>query len=306
MQSRVVEIARLAIAMDRMKDAIRLFGSYVPKDVVRRLIEAGPDGRLAAERRPITVLFTDIEGFTRQAERLDAATLMRLASLYLAELSDALQRHGAMIDKFIGDSVMAYWNAPRPDSLHAHRACLAALAARDASRALAPRFAAEGWPSLRTRIGLHSGEAVVGVIGSPDRLAYTAVGSVVNLASRLEGLNAHYGTDILVSETTRRAAGDGFLFRPVDLVLPKGASRPVEIFELTGRADRADPDRLAAWEDVVHLYRCGAFAEAAARLAEAGAPEEDPLVRTYRNRLAVLADRAPPPGWSPVVRFDVK
>lgn len=159
---------------------------------------------------------------------------------------------------------------------------------------------------MRTRIGLHSGEAVVGIIGSPDRLAYTAVGSVVNLASRLEGPNAHYGTEILVSETTRRSAGDGFLFRPVDLVLPKSASRPIEIFELTGRATLVDRDRLAAWEDVVHLYRRRAFAEAAARLVDAGPPDEDPLVRTCRHRLAVLADRVPPPGWSPVVRFDAK
>lgn len=271
---------------------------------MRRLIESGPEGRLAAERRPITVLFTDIEGFTRRAERLAPETMMRLASLYLAELSDAPQRHGGTIDTFIGDSVMAYWNAPRPDPLHANRTCLAALAARDASRGLAPRFAAEGWPCLRTRIGLHSGEAVVGIIGSPDRLAYTAVGSVVNLASRLEGLNAHYGTEILVSETTWRDAGDGFLFRPVDLVLPKGGSRPVEIFELMGRATFGDQDRLAAWEDVVHLYRRGAFAEAAAQLVDAGVLDEDPLVRSYRDRLAVLADRAPPPGWSPVVRFD--
>ncbi|MFQ3623624.1 MAG: adenylate/guanylate cyclase domain-containing protein, partial [Acetobacteraceae bacterium] len=304
-RSRIVEVERLASAMATMKGALRQFGAYVPAEVVRRLVETGPDGALRAERRPVTVLFTDMEGFTRQSERLDPETLRELTSLYLAALSDALQRHGATIDKFIGDAVMAYWNAPRPDALHACRACAGALAAREASDALAPRFAAAGWPGLRTRIGVHTGEAVVGVIGSTERRAYTAVGSVVNLASRLEALNAHYGTTILVSDATRRAAGARFLFRPVDLVLVKGASRPVEIHELVGPADERPRAELSRWEEMVRHYRAGAFDRAAAALAEA-APPGDALARAYGERLAALRDRDPPQDWSPVVRFDGK
>jgi adenylate cyclase len=310
-RSRITEVRRLAGAMDQMKAALRQFAAYVPADIVRRQIAAGEGAPPLAERRSITVLFSDVEGFTTLVERLPPETLMRAMNAYFPELTDALTRCGATIDKFIGDSVMAFWNAPRPDALHAYWACEGARAARAAGHALAARAAAEGWPAMRTRFGVHTGEAVVGIVGSRQRMSYTAMGATVNLASRLEGLNKYYGTEIILSEPTRLAAGDGFLFRPVDLVLPKGATEPVGIFELLGRAGRPDPavppallSALPAWEEMVAHYRAGRFAEAEAALA-AAAVAGDRLGDAYAQRLAALRSGAPP-GWTPVIRFDRK
>jgi adenylate cyclase len=239
---------------------------------------------------------------------------MQVASSYFEAMTGALLAHDATIDKFIGDSLMALWSAPRRDLAHAAHACRGALAARATSRRLEESFAARGWPRLRTRFGVHSGEAVVGNVGSSERMMYTAMGRMVNLAARLEGLNKHYGTGILVSEATRRGAGAGFVFRPVDLVLPKGAAEHVEVHELLGlsaalapeeRPLLADPALVAvlpAWRQVVVLFRAGRFAEAEAALAAARVPG-DRLWDAYATRLAAL--RASPPGeeWSPVIRF---
>jgi adenylate cyclase len=234
---------------------------------------------------------------------------MRVASLYFEEMTTTLIAHQATIDKYIGDAIMALWNAPSHDPRHAAHACEAALAARAVARAITATFPSRGWPALRTRFGLHTGEAIVGNVGSRDRMSYTAMGSMVNLASRLEGMNRHYGTEILVSDATRREAGGRFLFRPVDLVLAKGTSEPVEVHELLAAigTDRELPDvalRLDAWGEMVGRYREGDFARAEAALAEAATPG-DPLARTYRARLERLRASAPA-GWSPVIRFETK
>lgn len=308
-RSRITEVRRLAGAMDQMKAALRQYASYVPTDVVRRQIAAGEQAPPLADRRSITVLFSDVEGFTGLVEHLPPETLMRAMNAYFLAMSEALTRCGATIDKFIGDSVMAFWNAPRPDALHPYWACEGALAARAAGHELAARARAEGWPAMRTRFGIHTGEAVVGVVGSQERMSYTAMGSSVNLASRLEGLNKQYGTEIIVSETTRAAAGDRFLFRPVDLVLAKGATVPIGIFELLGRADDAEVTpaqrrALPAWEEMVLHWRAGRFAEAEASLARA-AVEGDRLWAVYARRLAGLRSGVPE-GWTPVIRFETK
>jgi len=314
LRSRISEVERLADAMRSMKSALRLFGLYVPRDLVRKLMDEGAEAQLGGERRPISVMFTDIEGFTTLAERLDPEVLTEMTSTYFEEMTTSLLAHDASIDKYIGDAVMALWNAPSRDPQHAAHACMAAVTARAVSRDLTARFTAKGWPAMRTRFGLHAGEAVVGNVGSRDRMSYTAMGAMVNLASRLEGLNKYYGTEILVSDTMRREAGGGFVFRPVDLVLPKGAQDPIEIFELVGTAPGKDDDPFAAngvtamlpaWRDMVHAYRAGSFDEAAALLDRA-APKDDPLACTYRARLDALRAAPPPDDWSPLIRFESK
>jgi adenylate cyclase len=315
--SSIAEFDRLSGAIGGMKAALARFGIYVPRDLARKLLAEGAEARLGGERRPLSILFSDVADFTALAERLEPEELMRVASAYFEAMTAALLAHEATIDKFIGDSVMALWSAPRRDLAHAAHACRGALAARAASRRLEAEFAARGWPRFRTRFGVHSGEAVVGNVGSSERMMYTAMGRMVNLASRLEGLNKRYGTEILVSEATRRGAGAGFVFRPVDLVLPKGAAEPVEVHELLGLSAALAPEEaplvadpaliasLRAWREVVVLYRAGRFAEAEAALAAARAPG-DPLGEAYAARLAAL--RVSPPGeeWSPVIRFDDK
>jgi adenylate cyclase len=259
-------------------------------------------------------MFSDVQGFTSIAERMDPEELMRITSAYFQAVTDDLLDHHATIDKYIGDAVMAIWNAPKRDLAHAMHACRAALHARALTLRLEDEFAARSWPRMHTRFGIHTGDAVVGNVGSSDRMAYTAIGSMVNLASRLEGMNKMYGTQILVSEATRIGAGSGFVFRPVDLVLAKGTQDAVEVHELVGLsvasdakdaplvADRALVARLPAWGEAIRRYRAGQFAAAREALREAG---DDPLVAAYAERLARYPD-GPPADWSPVTRLDSK
>lgn len=317
LQSHITEVERLAVAMGGMKAALRLFSVYVPRDLVRKLMIEGVEAELGGERRRLTVMFSDVQGFTSIAERLDPEELMRITSSYFQALTDDLLVRHATIDKYIGDAVMAIWNAPKRDLAHALHGCSAALHARHLTLRLEEEFAARGWPRLHTRFGVHSGEAVVGNVGSTDRMAYTAIGSMVNLASRLEGMNKMYGTQILVSESTRLGAGSGFVFRPVDLVLAKGTQDPVEVHELVGLsaaaepkdaplvADRALVGRLPAWGEAIRAFRAGQFARATAALREAGDPDQDPLVAAYLARIARFPD-GPPADWSPVTRLDSK
>lgn len=311
------EIAALDEAMEGMKGALRTFSVYVPRDLVRKLTAEGAEVKLGGERRRLTVMFSDVQGFTTIAEPMDPEELMQVTSAYFQAVTDDLLAHHATIDKYIGDAVMALWNAPKRDLAHAMHGCRAALHARALTLRLEEEFAARGWPRLHTRFGLHSGEAVVGNVGSSDRMAFTAIGSMVNIASRLEGMNKMYGTQILVSEQTRLGAGNAFVFRPVDLVLAKGAQDPLEVHELVGLTFAQDPKeaalvappavvaRLPAWGEAIRRYRAGQFDHAREALREAGDPREDPLVAAYAERLARFPD-GPPPGWSPVTRLDSK
>ncbi|WP_198368540.1 adenylate/guanylate cyclase domain-containing protein, partial [Roseomonas rosulenta] len=311
------EVAALGETMGAMKSALRLFSVYVPRDLVRKLMAEGAEAELGGERRRLTVMFSDVQGFTSIAEHMDPEELMRITSAYFQSLTDDLLEHHATIDKYIGDAVMAIWNAPKRDLAHALHGCRAALHARALTLRLEEEFAARGWPRLHTRFGIHTGDAVVGNVGSSDRMAYTAIGSMVNLASRLEGMNKMYGTQILVSEATRIGAGSGFVFRPVDLVLAKGTQDPVEVHELVGLsvaadakdaplvADRGLVVRLPAWGEAIRRFRAGQFAAARAALREAGDPAQDPLVAAYAARLTRFPEE-PPTGWSPVTRLDSK
>ncbi|WP_232474582.1 adenylate/guanylate cyclase domain-containing protein, partial [Neoroseomonas rubea] len=313
----VAEVQALGAAMEGMKSALRLFSVYVPRDLVRKLMAEGAEAELGGERRRLTVMFSDVQGFTSIAERMDPEELMRITSTYFQALTDDLLQHHATIDKYIGDAVMAIWNAPKRDLAHAMHACHAVLHARQLTLRLEEEFAARGWPRLHTRFGVHSGDAVVGNVGSSDRMAYTAIGSMVNIASRLEGMNKMYGTQILVSEQTRIGAGSAFVFRPVDLVLAKGTQDPLEVHELVGLAvaaedrDRpllADPRlvaRLPAWGDAIRAFRAGQFARASEAFREAGDPVRDPLLAAYAERLA-RHPGGPPAGWSPVTRLESK
>jgi adenylate cyclase len=235
-RSTIREIDDLGRSVSTMRAVVRTFSSFVPKRLVQQLVETGAELRLGGSRREVTVLFTDIEGFTNITENADPEQVMLQTSRYLAVMTEVIMAHGGTVDKFVGDGIMAIWNAPTEDADHVAHACAAVLAGRDANQKLNEAFSREGSPAYRTRFGLHTGEAVVGIIGSSDRMSYTALGATVNLAARLEPLNKEYGTTILVSKAVQQQVAERFVFRAVDTIKPRGFGTAVQIFELLGMA----------------------------------------------------------------------
>ena len=230
--SRLAELDNLSTTLARMAQGLESFRRYLPAELVRTLVAQGAAARPELHRRELTLLFTDLAGFTGLSERLGEA-VVPLLTRYLGLSTRAVLEHGGTVDKFIGDAVMAFWNAPLDDPEHALNACRAALRIRELMRE--PAESRE----LRVRIGINTGEVLVGNIGSEDRLSYTAVGDVVNVASRLEGLNKRYGTQILIGEATRRLCGGRIHARSVDSVAVQGRQEATMVYELLGVAEPA-------------------------------------------------------------------
>lgn len=278
------------------------FRHYLAPTLVDRLAEDAAALRLGGERRHVTIFFSDMVGFTSLSEKL-AATPERFVDVlnqYLTVLTQAIEARDGYVDKYIGDAVMAIWGAPLGQQEAERLAAEAALDARRAledfnDRVVVPNF---GLAPLGTRIGIASGEAVVGNMGSRTRLNYTVTGDVVNLASRLEGANNHYGTNIIVAGATAEKLGPDFLLRPLDRLVVKGKTLPVPIFELVGRRAEVGAERIAgieAFEAAQALYLARDFAaaeEAFGRLAE-----HDPVAELYRERAAQYRDEPPPENW---------
>ncbi|MBR0740702.1 adenylate/guanylate cyclase domain-containing protein [Bradyrhizobium liaoningense] len=254
LHSAIDEINELGRSVFTMRTAIRNFSSFVPRPIVRQLIESGASIELGGTRREVTVLFTDVADFTAKTERADPSEVMIFTSRYFAALSETIMEHHGTIDKFIGDAVMALWNAPDDDADHVVHACEAVLACVKRNGELNDQFREAGWPAYVTRFGLHVGDAVVGNVGSSERMNYTALGATINLAARLEGLNKNYGTQILASADVRARVGSRFAFRSVDEIRPKGFAEAVAIYELRGERVGNDGPELAFCErwDVVY------------------------------------------------------
>ena len=247
-RSRISEISTLATAVEEMKTGLRSFQKYVPEELVRSLVESGQEAELGGARRELTVYFSDIIGFTSISEQLEPDQLVEMLSEYLEEMTGEILRRGGTVDKFIGDAIMAFWGAPRVHETPVRSACLTALANQARLGELRTGWEEAGLPPLRARIGMHTGEAAVGNFGSPRRLDYTAIGDTVNVASRLEGLNRIYGTEILISETTRLAVCGEMVTRPVDRVAVKGRSEGILVHELLGEVGKVREEVLQ-WRD---------------------------------------------------------
>jgi adenylate cyclase len=232
--SYIREIHELGSTMNLAQRAIWSFAHFVPKEIVRGLIDNSISTRLGGVKRDITLVFTDVQAFTTIAESADPDVLMQQTSRYFSVLTEAFLAEGGTVDKFIGDAVMVFWNAPNPQADHVARACRAVLAAKAAGERLNAEFEAGGLKPFFTRFGIHVGEAVVGNVGSTERMNYTALGNTVNLAARLEGLNKQFGTTILVSEDVYRRVEGLFKFRALDAVVAKGMTKETRIFELLG------------------------------------------------------------------------
>jgi adenylate cyclase len=284
------------------------FGQYLSPEVIRRLLL---NPRLVEPKKTdITVMFSDIRGFTTISEKLDAQDLALFLNQYLSDMTGLVFEHHGTLDKYIGDAVMAFWGAPFEEPGHAGRACNTALKMMVRVREMQKKWEAEGKPHLDIGIGLNTGVASVGNMGSALRYGYTALGDTVNLSSRLEGLNKDYGTHILVNETTFVAAKDeGFLFRELDLIRVKGKLQPVTIYELIGRAGEASTygtleevrARLDAFVHARDLYRKRQWEESqkAFQTVLDKWPDDGPS-RTYWKRCQDYLFDEPPTGWDGV------
>jgi adenylate cyclase len=259
-----------ALVEEKEKRKVRsAFGHYLSPEVIRRLLV---NPQLVEPRKTeITVMFSDIRGFTTISEKLDAQELALFLNAYLYDMTRIVFDTHGTLDKYIGDAVMAFWGAPYEDFEHPVQACTAVLEMMKRVRELQRKWAAEGKPALDIGIGLNSGAASVGNMGSSLRYGYTALGDTVNLSSRLEGLNKEYGTHIIVNESTYHATKDrGFLFRELDLIRVKGKLQPVTIYELFGHvSDLQAPGtladaqaRLQQFEEARRLYRGRKWIEA--------------------------------------------
>jgi adenylate cyclase len=232
--SYIREIHTLGNTVYHAQRAIWSFAHFVPKEIVRRVIDNSISTKLGGVKQEITLVFTDVRGFTTIAESADPDVLLLQTSRYFAVLTEAFLAEGGTVDKFIGDAVMVFWNAPNLQPDHVARACRSVLAAKAAGERLNAEFEAEGLQPFFTRFGIHVGEAVVGNVGSTERMNYTALGNNVNLAARLEGLNKQFGTAILVSEEVYSRVRDRFAFRACDAVIAKGMTKETRVFELVG------------------------------------------------------------------------
>lgn len=284
------------------------FGQYLSPEVIRRLL-VNPQ-LVEPKKTDITVMFSDIRGFTTISEKLDAQELAVFLNQYLSDMTGLVFEHHGTLDKYIGDAVMAFWGAPFEEPGHAARGCQTALKMMDRVRDMQKKWEAEGKPHLDIGIGLNTGVASVGNMGSVLRYGYTALGDTVNLSSRLEGLNKDYGTHILVNETTYAAAKDeGFVFRELDLIRVKGKLQPVTIYELIGRAGQnsvyGTPEdvhaRNSLFQQARGLYRKRAWAEAQKtfQIILDKWPDEGPS-RTYWKRCQDYLFDEPSSGWDGV------
>jgi adenylate cyclase len=284
------------------------FGQYLSPEVIRRLL-VNPQ-LVEPKKTDITVMFSDIRGFTTISEKLDAQELALFLNQYLSDMTGLVFEHHGTLDKYIGDAVMAFWGAPFEEPGHAAGGCNTGLQMMDRVREMQKKWEAEGKPHLDIGIGLNTGVASVGNMGSVLRYGYTALGDTVNLSSRLEGLNKDYGTHILVNETTYAATkDDGFVFRELDLIRVKGKLQPVTIYELIGRAGQnsvyGTPEdvraRISLFQHARELYRKREWAEAQKtfQIILDKWPDEGPS-RTYWKRCQDYLFDEPSSGWDGV------
>jgi adenylate cyclase len=264
---------------------------------------------LGGETRELTVLFSDIRNFTSIAEGLSAEALVELLNHYLGEMTDVIFRHDGMLDKYVGDAIMAVWGAPLPQGDHASRACRTALDMVTRLRSLQSVWQQRGWPELGIGIGINSGSMVVGNVGSVQRLSYTVIGDNVNLGSRLEGLNKLYGTEIIASEGTVRAAGEAVVARELDMVRVKGKSLAVRIFEILGPAEEC-----GQWAALIERFSAGVGAYRQRQWEEAIAAFRGVLelragdhpAELYVKRCHEMLIKVPGTDWDGVTTIDVK
>jgi adenylate cyclase len=286
-----------------------LFGQYVPPELVDKMAEDPEKYDMQGREETLSVLFSDVRGFTSISESMNARDLSAYINDYLTAMSLVIRGRRGTLDKYIGDAIMAFWGAPVEDPEHARNAVLTALEMQKRARTLSEEFQAKGWLPFRIGVGVNSGLMRVGDMGSKLRRAYTVMGDPVNLGSRLEGLTKQYGVGILVGEVTRKLVKE-VVFREVDRVRVKGKDEAVAIFEpigLEGEVGKDVHDELKLWGQFLRHYRAQEWDAAEVALlnlqrTNAGCG----LYRIYGERVAAYRKEPPGPGWDGVTKFETK
>ena len=282
-----------------------MFSTYVNPSVVEELITNPDKLKLGGERKELTVLFSDIEGFTTISEQMESQKLVSLLNEYLSAMTEIVLRNDGTLDKFEGDAIVAFWGAPIPQEDHALRACLCAVQMQDALVEIRRLWKEQNKPLVNVRIGINTGEMVVGNMGGVGKFDYTVIGDSVNLASRLEGANKQYRTGILVSERTYELVKTRCLGRELDLIAVKGRSAPLKIFELLqlkdGAPERTPTEFLSLYGDGLQLYRERRWNDAKTRFERAlRAKPDDYPSQLYIERASHYMLNPPPAAWDGV------
>ena len=279
----------------------RNFEFYLAPAVVDRMANSGKPPQLGGEQRDVTILFTDLVQFSTLSETMSPHDVIDMMNRYLSAMTEVIEAQGGFVDKYVGDAIIAVFGAPLDDPRHAEHAVRAALACCEKLEALNAESRTIKTPALAHRIGVNSGPAVVGNIGSKRRFNYTVMGDAVNLASRLEGANRFFGTSIIASENTVALAGPTIAWRELDLVRVKGRAEPARIFEPIALSGGETADQIACAERYckgLALWRAGDFAAAAAMFARFA--DVDPPSARFLERAKTMARKPPQENWDPV------
>ncbi len=310
--SYVSSVVNEYVSERKQKAAIKMiFSRYVDPSVVDRLVEDPRLVRLGGERKNLTVLFSDIANFTGVSETLTPDDLVAHLNEYLTSMTEVVFDHAGTLDKYIGDAVIAFWGAPLELRDHAYRACRTAIEMTRRLKELNEKWAAEGRPILSFRIGINSGEMIVGNVGGKERFDYTVIGDNVNLASRLEGANKMYRTQILLSENTYEQVKEKIFSRELDLIIVKGRTRPVKIFELLAEVNDSIPEEKKKLVELyctgLSKYRARQWGIAAGFFEKALAidPNDYPS-EMYLERCRLCEVEPPPADWDGVFVMETK
>jgi len=286
-----------------------LFGKFVSRKIVDRLVARPDQLKLGGEKAELTVMFSDLSGFTTISETMPSDVLLGLLNRYLNEMSELIYEREGTLDKYIGDAIMAFWGAPDASPDHAWQACHAALACQERLEQLAPVWEEPYGVRLTARIGINSGEMTVGLVGSDRLHNYSVIGDGVNFASRLEGANKVFGTSILIAQRTVELSGDKIEVRPVAMLQVKGKTVPVMVYELLARGGELDATR-KAWQEkftaAFAAYQARDWEKACGLLEQTlGINPRDALAVTYLKRATEYRSTPPPQGWD-VFKLDEK
>ena len=284
----------------------KAFSTYLSPNVVSELIDDPSKFNLGGEKREITVLFTDLKGFSTFSENMDPAQLVHMLNIYLTTMSNIIMENQGTIDKYIGDAIVAFFGAPIYREDHAAQACRSALAMQKAEKELNARLIAEGMITtpLYTRIGINSGEMLVGNMGSETKMNYTVMGNAVNLAARLEGVNKRYETQIIISEYTRKMALPECIGRKLDQVRVVGINTPIRLYELMSLENEMDDEMrnyIADWEQAVDQMENWQFSSASANFEKLlQLRPDDRTAGLFAWRSKSYIEEPPPADWDGV------